>query len=99
MYSVASGKSIILRTVTSTSTQLSGKQNSTIVLKSTLKFLFAERIKERIYNAPKVFTNHQKKKTQKNKNQQTYSNCFAKKQLLGKQRIGVGIYRFQSSLC
>lgn len=41
-------------------------EESTIVLKSTLKFLFAERIKERKYTAPKVFTNHQKQQQQQN---------------------------------
>lgn len=50
---------IIFKTVTSA--QLSGEK-STMVLKITLKFLFAEEIKENIY-CPKVFTNHWKKIT------------------------------------
>lgn len=46
-------------------------EESTIVLKSTLKFLFAERIKERKYSAPKVFTNHQNQKQQQNTHKPT----------------------------
>lgn len=45
-------------------TTVKGKE-STIVLKSILKFLFAVRIKERKYSAPKVFTNHQEQNNNK----------------------------------
>lgn len=45
-------------------TTVKGKE-STIVLKSILKFLFAVRIKERKYSVPKVFTNHQEQNNNK----------------------------------
>lgn len=63
MHSYSSvGKLIIFKTVTSA--QLSKKKRtakSTLVLKITLELLFAEGIKERIYNVPNIVaTSHLK---------------------------------------